>query len=110
MAMSLVCSFFWHTLYSLGAATLFDSVIVYNSSKLFTGGEVCHLQCNFATVGEPSIAMSVSVRVFVCPRAYLQNHKADRRRFLCVLLMVVARPSRCGVAIWVKWMDGWSKV
>jgi len=29
--------FFWHTLYSPGAATLFDSGIVYNSSKLFTG-------------------------------------------------------------------------
>ena len=35
-------------------------------------------------VGERNILMSMSVCVFMCPRAYLQNYTSDLHQILCV--------------------------
>ena len=54
-------------------------------------------------VGERSIAMSVSVCLFVCvfvwPRSYLRNNTSDLHQFLCMLLTAVALSCSGGVVI-----------
>ena len=54
-------------------------------------------------VGERSIAMSVSVCLFVCvfvwPRLYLRNYTSDLHQFLCMLHTAVARSCSGGVVI-----------
>ena len=55
--------------------------------------------CYSATVGERNIAIGLSVRVFVCPRAYLWNRWTDFHEFLCRSVVAVARSSSGGVTI-----------
>ena len=53
----------------------------------------------FVPVGKLGIAISISVCLAVCPRAYLRNHTSDFHKFLWMLPTAVAQPSSGGIMI-----------